>query len=109
MYIPKCLKPRLLDDLNCFPDTSFENLWVELSIQKKEMLTIFSILSRKKLVKMFLEKLVLGIDLAMTEGKSVIIAGDYNLNYFAKRDRSLLQSVFSPYDLKHRILIQLQE
>ena len=59
----------------------------------------FIILSRKKLVKMFLEKLVLGIDLAMAEGKSVILAGDYNLNYFAKRDRSLLQSVISPYDL----------
>ena len=58
------------------------------------------ILSRKKLVKMSLEKLVLGIDLAMAEGKSVILAGDYNLNYLAKRDRSLLQSVISPYDLK---------
>ena len=60
----------------------------------------FIILPRKKLVKMFLEKLVLGIDLAMAEGKSVILPGDYNLNYFAKRDRSLLQSVISPYDLK---------
>ena len=49
---------------------------------------------------MFLEKLVLGIDLAMAEGKSFILAGDYNLNYFAKRDRSLLQSLISPYDLK---------
>ena len=49
---------------------------------------------------MFLEKLVLGIDLAMAEGKSVILAGEYNLYYFAKRDRSLLQSLISPYDLK---------
>ena len=49
---------------------------------------------------MFLEKLVLVIDLAMAEGKAVILAGDYNLNYFAKLDRSLLQSVISPYDLK---------
>ena len=49
---------------------------------------------------MFLEKLFLGIDLAMAEGKSVILAGDYNLIYFAKRDRSLPQSVISPYDLK---------
>ena len=49
---------------------------------------------------MFLEKLVLGIDLAMAEGKSVIHAGDYNLNYFAKRDRSLLQSVIFPYSIK---------
>ena len=49
---------------------------------------------------MFLDKLVQGIDLAMAEGKSVILAGDYNLNYFAKRDRSLLKSVISPYDLK---------
>ena len=60
----------------------------------------FIILSRKKLVKMFLEKLVLGFDLAMAERKSVILAEDYNLNYFAKRDRSLLQSVISPYGLK---------
>ena len=35
----------------------------------------------------------------MAEGKSVILAGDYNLNYFAKRD-SLLQSVISPHVLK---------
>ena len=35
MYIPKILKPRLRDDLNCFPDTNFESLWVELSIQKR--------------------------------------------------------------------------
>ena len=99
MYIPKILKPCLRDDLNCFPDTNFESLWVKLSIQKK-MRFEFVILSRKKLVKMFLEKLVLGIDLARAEGKSVILAGDYNLNYFAKRDRGLLQSVLPPYDLK---------
>ena len=36
MYIPKLLKPRLRDDLNCFADTNFESLWVELSIQKKK-------------------------------------------------------------------------
>ena len=49
---------------------------------------------------MFLEKLVLGMELAMAEEISVIHAGDYNLNYFAKRDKSLLQCVISPYDLK---------
>ena len=64
------------------------------------MLTNFVILSRKKLVKMFLEILVLGIDLALAEGKSVILPGDYNLNYFAKRDRNLLSSVISLNDLK---------
>ena len=31
MYIPKFLNPCLRDDLNSFPDTNFENLWVELS------------------------------------------------------------------------------
>ena len=36
----------------------------------------------------------------MAERNSVILAGDYNLNYFAKRDRSLLQSVISPYNLE---------
>ena len=50
MYIQKFLKPRLRDDLNCFPDTNFESLWVELSIQKtkKEMLTKFIIMSPQK-------------------------------------------------------------
>ena len=101
MYIPKLLQPRLRDDLNCFPDTNFESLWVELSIQKNEKCVLNSSYCReKKLVKMFLEKLALGIDLSMAGGKSVILAGDYTLNYFAKRDRSLLQSVISPYDLK---------
>ena len=48
---------------------------------------------------MFLQKLVVGTDLAMAEDKSVVPAGDYSLNYFAKRDRSLVQSVIS-HDLK---------
>ena len=43
---------------------------------KKEMSTKFVILSRKKLVKMFLEKLVLGIDLPMADKKSVIFTAD---------------------------------
>ena len=34
MYIPKLLKPRLRDDLNCFSDTNIKSLWVVLSIQK---------------------------------------------------------------------------
>ena len=36
----------------------------------------------------------------MAEGKSVILAGGYNLKYFAKRGKNLLQSVISPYDLE---------
>ena len=60
----------------------------------------YIILHRKTIVKKFLEKVVLGIDLAMAERKSVKHAGDYNLNYFAERVRSLLQSVISPYDIK---------
>ena len=82
MYIPKFLKSRLCDDLNCFPDTNFKSLWVELGIQKK-LLTKFIILSQKKFAKMFLEKFVLAIDLAMAEGKSVILAANYKLNFFA--------------------------
>ena len=100
MYPQKLLNLRLHDDLICFPDTNFESLWVELSIQKKEMRAKFIILHRKTIVKMFLEKLVLEIDLAMADGKCVINSGDYNLNYFSKRDRRLLQSVISPYDPK---------
>ena len=100
MYIPEILKPRLRDDLNCFLDTNFESLWIELSIQKKRCVLNLSYCPEKKFIKMFLEKLVLGIELAMAEGKLVILAGDYNLNYFAKRDRSLLQSEVSPYDPK---------
>ena len=36
----------------------------------------------------------------MAERKSVKLSGDYNLKYFAKSDKSLLQSVISPYNLK---------
>ena len=73
------------------------------------MRTKVIILFEKKLVKMFLVKLLLGIDLAMAERKFVILAGDYNLNYFAKTDRSLMQSVISPYDLKPSNIDQPQE
>ena len=64
------------------------------------MRTKFITLSRKKNYKDVFEKLVLGIDLAMAEGKSAKLAGEYKLNYFAQHDRKLLQSVVSPYDLK---------
>ena len=89
MYIPKFLKPSLRDDLNCFPDTNFKSLLVELNI-KMEMRTKFIIVPKKTCKD--LEKLVIEIDLAIAEGKFVILAGDYKLNYFAKRNKSLLQS-----------------
>ena len=60
------------------------------------MRTKFIKLSQIKLVKMFLGRLVLGIDPAM----AVILAGDFDLICFAKRERSLPQFVISPYDLK---------
>ena len=99
IYIAKFLKARLRDDFNCFPDSNIERLRVKLSIQKKKCVINISYYS-KKTCKMFLEKLALGIDLAMTEGKFVILAGDYNLNYFARRKKNMLQSVVSPCDLK---------
>ena len=79
-------------------DTNFESLWVEWGIEKKKCFLNLSYCPEKTL--MFLEKWVLVIDLAMAEGKSVILAEDYNFKYFAKHDRSLLRSVNSPYDLK---------
>ena len=48
MYIPKFLKPSLRDDLNCFPDTNFKSLLVELNI-KMEMRTKFIIVPKKNL------------------------------------------------------------
>ena len=45
---------------------NFESLWVELSIQKKKCVLNLSYCPEKKL-KLCLEKLVLGIDLAMAE------------------------------------------
>ena len=60
----------------------------------------YIILHRKLILKKFLEKVVLGIDLAVAEKKSVKHAGDYNLIYFAERDKSLLKSVISPYDIE---------
>ena len=75
---------------------------LELSLAYKKKKCVLNLLycPEKKLVKIFLEKLLLGIDLAMVEGKSVKHAGDYNINHFANHDRNLLQFVISPYDLK---------
>ena len=60
----KFLKPRLRDDLNCFPDTTFESMSL---VERKEMRARCIMLPRKKLINVFLENLVLGIDLAMAE------------------------------------------
>ena len=53
MYIPKSLKPRLRDDLNCFPDQNFESLWVELCIQKKKCVLNLSYCPEKNLLRCF--------------------------------------------------------
>ena len=65
--------------------------------KKKEMRFEFIMLSWKKLVKMFLEKLVLGIDLAMAEEKSVI------KNFLTKKNYSAIafQNFIENSDWRH--------
>ena len=92
-HIPKVLNPRLCDDLNCFLDKNFQTL----CIQDKCVLNLSY--CTETICRDVFGKLVMGIDLAMAEGKSVILAGDHISKYFAMRGRSMLQSVLSSCDL----------
>ena len=46
------------------------------------------------------------IDKAITENKTIIMMGDYNIDYFKKSDKNSLETIFQQYDLRPLITQQ---
>ena len=54
---------------------------------------------QKRTVDEFLDYLALNNNKAITENKSIIQLGGYNLKYFCKNEKQKLETILGPYDL----------
>ena len=82
----------------------FEGLWIEFEIlpntqnRQKNLINI-SCNPNKSNTNMFLEEIALEIYHAFTENKSVIIMGEFNINYLHPLEKAKLDTILTPYDL----------
>ena len=82
----------------------FESLWIECKLtnslsEKSRQLINISYNPQKKHYNSFLEELSTSIDYAITEKKPLVLMGDYNIDYFDKRERECLETILTLYGL----------
>ena len=104
LAVPKSLNPKERPDLNHMSKTIFESLWIECKLtnslsEKSKQLINISCNPQKKHNNRILEELSTSIDYAITEKKPLVLMGDYNMNYFDKRERECLETILTPYGL----------
>ena len=112
LLVPKSFNPKHRPDLNMANTYAhckmFESLWLELKspkVRKKFLINIYYNPNRNH-TEPFLEGMALSIDRAITENKTIIMMGDYNIDYFKKSDKNSLETIFQPYDLRPLITQQ---
>ena len=100
LIVPRKLNPKLRLDL-AFKSTLFDTLWVEITCPKikKVYLINISYNPKKLLYEEFLEQSARSIDRAITENKTIIMMGDYNINYLENKEKQNLETIIQPYDL----------
>ena len=100
LIVPRKLNPKLSVDL-AFKSTLFDTLWVEITCPKikKVYLINISYNPKKLLYEELLEQSARSIDRAITENKTIIMMGDYNINYLENKEKQNLETIIQPYDL----------
>ena len=99
LLVPKFCNSKIRNDPNNMSKT-FESLWVECKLSfHKSILINISYNPNKQFCSQFLDELVLCIDKASTENKSVCLIGDYNINYLNNKEKQKLDTIILPYDL----------
>lgn len=101
LAVPRVLNPIQRQDLNS-NSGDFESQWVECHLDEKgkqKQLINLSYNPNKSLGEEFLEQLTSSIDKAIKENKTIVLMGDYNLDYLNEKDRGLLDSAIVPYGL----------
>ena len=88
LIVPRKRNPKLRVDL-AFKSTLFDTLWVERICRKikKVYLINISYNPKKLLYEEFLEQSARSIDRAITENKTIIMMGDYNINYLENKEK----------------------
>lgn len=101
ILVPKILEPKERKDLCTIRDDLFESLWIECDYNRNtRQLTNISYCPQKALTAIFLDELQLTLDRAVTEGKPLVLMGDYNINYLVTHEKNKLDEAIRPYDLK---------
>ena len=104
LAVPKSLNPKKRPDLNHVSKNIFESFWIECKLtnslsEKSRQLINISYNQQKKHYNSFLEELSTSIDNTITEKKPLVLMGDYNINYFDKKERECLETILTPYGL----------
>ena len=102
LIIPKTFHPKSRNDLKCMNKNQFESLWVECNFnndptnKNRQLINSCYNLS-KSLIDLFLEELSTSIDIAIFEKKTIILKGDFNLNFSNHKERQCLETITIPY------------
>ena len=93
---PKHLSPKLRNDLNKF-SKQFENHWISLKLPHKQNLLLnLTYCPSKQQSMQFLDELAIKIDSVVSRNETIVLVGDYNINYFKDVENQSLETNLTP-------------
>ena len=96
IWVPRDISSKQQNDLNVLNESFFESLWAEISgLSVSKILINASYCPNKNLGNYFIDELTSEISSAYSITDEVLLFGDYNLNYFNKRESTLLDEFAS--------------
>ena len=96
IWVPRYISSKQRNDLNVLNESFFESLWVEISgLSVSKILINASYCPNKNLGNYFTDELTSETSSAYSITDEVLLFGDYNLNYFNKRESTLLDEFAS--------------
>ena len=96
IWVPRDISSKQRNDLNLLNESFFEALWVEIpGLSVNKILINASYCPNKNLGNYFLDELTSETSSAYSITDEVLLFGDYNLNYFNKRESTLLDEFSS--------------
>ena len=98
LLVPKCLNPKIQNDLK--KNTSFETMFLEISLANIKLIVGVEYNPQKHLSSDFLDVSVFKIDKLSTMGCNFVLTGDLNMNYINMIEKSSLDTILTTYSLQ---------
>ena len=97
---PKHLSPKIRNDLSNF-SKQFESLWISLRLPHKQNLLLnLTYCPSKQQSVQFLDGFAINIDNVFSRKETIVLVGDYNINYFQDVEKQSLETILTPYILE---------
>ena len=97
---PKYLSPKIRNDLNKF-SKQFESLWISPNLHHKQNLLLnLTYCPSKQQSMQFLDELAINIDNVVSRNETIVLVGDFNINYFKDVEKQNLETILTPYNLE---------